>query len=67
MTGPPAVLVDPFSATQGSTVGFRLPMNRTHSELVKFTAHDEDYERVLANLKTCVDRAEEVIPLRFAV
>ncbi|MCJ1403854.1 hypothetical protein MMC11_007077, partial [Xylographa trunciseda] len=51
MTGEPAVLVDPFSATQGSTVEFRLPMNRTHSELVKFAAQDEDYERVLARLK----------------
>ncbi|KAG7009638.1 hypothetical protein G7Y79_00002g007530 [Physcia stellaris] len=46
MTGEPAVLVDPFSATHGSTVGFGLPMHRTHSDLVKFAAQDEDYERV---------------------
>ena len=57
MTGEPAVLVDPFSATQGSTTRFDLPMNRTHSDLVKFSAHDEDYERVLAHLRTCVDAA----------
>ena len=57
MTGEPAVLVDPFSATQGGTTGFSLPMNRTHSNLVKFNVRDEDYERVLAYLRTYVERA----------
>ena len=66
MTGEPTVLVDPFSATQGSTVGFGLPMHRTHSELVKFAAQDEDYERVLAHLRSCIERAKTVIPLRFS-
>jgi len=66
MTGEPAVLVDPFSATQGSTEGFRLPMHRTHSELVKFAAQDEDYERVLARLVHCIERAKIIIPLRFS-
>ena len=59
MTGTPAVIVDPFSATEGGTSGFDLSMNRTHSDLVKFNLHDEDYERVLAHLKICVDAAIE--------
>lgn len=65
MTGEPAVSVDPFSATHGSTVGFGLPMNRTHSDLVKFAARDEDYERVLAHLVRCVERARTNTPRQF--
>ena len=66
MTGEPAVLVDPFSATQGNTAKYRQPLNRTHSDLVKFSVQDEDYERVLGHLKRCANSAEDVIRKRFS-
>lgn len=65
MTGPDALLVDPHSATNGRARSseqdhhFVEPINRTHSEVVKFT-HQEDpyYAMVSGHLK----RIKEDIP-----
>ncbi|KIW72762.1 hypothetical protein PV04_00937 [Phialophora macrospora] len=52
MEGPPTVLVNQESATHGRAwekrSAFVVALNRTHSELVKFRKHDEDYEIVLS-------------------
>ncbi|KEY71758.1 hypothetical protein S7711_02982 [Stachybotrys chartarum IBT 7711] len=51
MTGPPAVLVDPESATHGrsweTSSRFILGLSRNHSDLVKFSRSCDDYELVL--------------------
>lgn len=56
MEGPPAVLVDRESATHGRAWedghAFIVALNRTHSEMVKFRRHDEDYEIVLNHVTT---------------
>jgi hypothetical protein len=50
MNGPPAVLVDRHSATHGreweSDGQFIQPVNRNHSELVKFSNRDDEYQTV---------------------
>lgn len=55
------MLVDIHSATQGrpweNGEKFIEAINRNHSDLVKFTRNDEDYERVLAHLRRIVHRA----------
>ena len=56
MTGKPAVLVDEASATVvglhwDSAAHHVQAINRTHSDLVKFSYHDDDYERVLGILE----------------
>ena len=54
MTGPLGILVDSSSARHGrpwENEGHHcLAMKRNHSELVKFSSNDGDYERVLAVL-----------------
>lgn len=56
MCGPSEVLVDPASATCGSKD--QHPVNRNHSEIVKYTSHyDEIYTRVRAMLEQLVSRA----------
>lgn len=65
MTGPDALLVDPHSATNGRACTsvqdnhFVEPINRTHSEVVKFP-HREDpyYAKVSEHLK----RIRDAIP-----
>lgn len=57
MTGPRAVLVDSHSATHGrphDSEHHRVyPLNRTHSDLVKFeNAYDEAYLTVLGYLRS---------------
>ena len=68
MSGPLTVLVDMYSATQGSLrergEGYVEAINRNHSELVKFRRNDEDYERVLSLLKRMTHRAMVEIPKR---
>ena len=70
MTGPLQVLVDPSSAIQGrhweDKDPFIVPINRIHSELVKFSKHDHDYQLVLVCLRGFLKEAREVIQRRFS-
>ena len=66
MAGPKRVLVDRFSATyprlwESDDEGF----NRTHSELVKFSWHDVDYERVLYKLREIASRGTATLNSRY--
>jgi hypothetical protein len=69
MGGPPAVLVDSHSATHGreweSDGRYIQPINRNHSELVKYSQHDEEYRTVLRHLSTFRQNASRVIRARF--
>jgi protein SERAC1 len=71
MSGPPAVLVDRHSATHGreweSDGQFIQPVNRNHSELVKFSNRDDEYQTVLRYLSTFRKNACSVIRDRFHV
>jgi protein SERAC1 len=71
MDGPPAVLVDRHSATHGreweSDGQFIQPVNRNHSELVKFSKYDDEYQTVLRHLSTFRKSAGSVIKDRFNV
>jgi protein SERAC1 len=71
MNGPPAVLVDRHSATHGreweSDGQFIQPVNRNHSELVKFSNRDDEYQTVLRYLSTFRKNACSVIRDRFHV
>lgn len=51
MAGPPAMLVEIPSATLGTQNEHVEPIDRTHSELVKFSEHDTIYLRVVQYLK----------------
>jgi hypothetical protein len=68
MTGPPTILVDVSSATHGRPWEIEphhiQPINRTHSTLVKFSYHDDDYERVLGTLRRLKSAAGKAIPRR---
>ncbi|EFX02408.1 nacht and ankyrin domain containing protein [Grosmannia clavigera kw1407] len=61
MEGPPAILVAPESAThcrhweEGEQ--YKCPINRTHSEMVKFGPQDAEYEKVLQRVKRIVQKA----------
>jgi len=61
MTGPEAVLVTQSSATHGRhwEMGpeHMCAINRTHSEIVKFGAHDPEYDKVLVQIRGLVRRA----------
>lgn len=69
MTGPPDILVDSSSATHGRPwereAHHVQAMHRNHSDLVKFSSHDSDYDRVLAILKRFVSAAVLAIPRRL--
>lgn len=69
MTGKPAVLVDIASATHGRPWElddrYILALNRTHSDLVKFSKQDEDYEVILHHLQRLSGVAMNVIQDRF--
>ncbi|KAB5522022.1 hypothetical protein GE09DRAFT_1293739 [Coniochaeta sp. 2T2.1] len=62
MKGPPAVLVNKGSATHGRpwerSPRFVIPIDRSHSDIVKFERFSNDYEAVL----TCI---RELLQLRF--
>lgn len=66
MTGPRSVLVNSSSATHGrywETEAHHVQaLNKTHSDLVKFTSHDADYERVLSVLKSMAAAAVLTTP-----
>jgi len=70
MKGPLTVLVDSSSATHGrhwETETYHVQaINRNHSDLVKFSVHDPDYDRVLAVLKRLVSKAVKAIPRGLA-
>jgi hypothetical protein len=69
MKGPSAVLVDVHSATSGreweSSSKFIHAINRNHSELVKFSKQDSDYQTVLHHLATFKRDAYNAIRTRF--
>ena len=66
MAGPKKVLVNRFSATRP-----RLwesndePFNRTHSDLVKFSIHEVDYESVLCKLREIASKASVTLTSRY--
>jgi hypothetical protein len=61
MKGPDAILVGTASATHGrhweNQAHHVQAINRDHSQLVKFKANDEVYDRVLSTLKDFVEEA----------
>ena len=66
MAGPKRVLVPHFSATrprlwESDEEGF----HRTHSDLVKFSVNDVDYERVLHRLREVASEATATLALRY--
>lgn len=68
MTGPPLILVDKDSATdrlrQSDSISI-LPINRSHSELVKFSQDDPDYVETLGLFREFAAVAVDVIGARF--
>jgi protein SERAC1 len=71
MTGKPTVLVDSASATHSRPWELEdryvQAINRSHSDLVKFTKQDEDYEVVLHHLRRFSSVAVNVVRDRFKV
>lgn len=71
MDGPPAVLVDRHSATHGreweSDGQFIQPVDRNHSDLVKFSNYDDEYQTVLRHLSKFREKACSAIKERFNV
>lgn len=71
MTGPPSVLVDASSATHGrpgeDQVHHIHPLNRNHSEMVKFGRKDVEYGIVLGFLEEFAKSASDVIRARFSI
>ena len=74
MAGPKKILVNRFSATRPRLQDSRLRgsdeeidegFDRTHSDLVKFSANDVDYQRVLRRLKEVTSEATKKITLRY--
>lgn len=67
MNGDPAILVTKDSANHAETfLRFLIPVNRSHSEVVKFERYSDDYERELGCLRKIVKATREVVPRRFA-
>ena len=71
MTGPPCVLVDSSSATHcrpwENEAHHVQAIQKTHSDLVKFGKHDDDYRRVLSVLERLASDAIKVIPRGMSV
>lgn len=68
MTGPPLILVDKDSATdriKESDSVTVLPIDRSHSELVKFSQDDPDYVTTLELVLEFAAVAVDVIGARF--
>lgn len=61
MEGPQTILVSSLSATHGryweNQAHHIQPINRDHSQLVKFKPNDEVYDRVLSTLQEFVEKA----------
>ncbi|CAM1509526.1 Fc.00g032650.m01.CDS01 [Cosmosporella sp. VM-42] len=67
MNGDPAILVTKDSANHAETSSrFLIPINRSHSELVKFERYSDDYERALGCLREILKATSEIVPPRFA-
>ena len=70
MKGKRVVFVDQSSATHGRSWENQphhiQAINRSHSNLVKFSVDDEVYDRVLVRLKEFAGDSVRVIQLRFA-
>ena len=71
MTGPLSILVDASSATHGrpgeDQVHHIHPINRNHSEMVKFCRKDVDYGVVLGFLEEFAQSASATVRARFTV
>jgi hypothetical protein len=69
MDGEPAILVGSASATHGRSWENQAhhiqAINRSHSELVKFSNHDAIYFRVRDQLRDFSEAAVDVIQARF--
>ncbi|KAK2691437.1 hypothetical protein QWA68_008919 [Fusarium oxysporum] len=67
MNGDPAILVSKDSANHTEEYSrFLIPINRSHSELVKFERYSDDYERVLGCLQEILETTREIITRRLA-
>lgn len=70
MKGERVVLVGQSSATHGrpweNLAHHIQAINRSHSNLVKFSPNDEVYDRILVRLKEFAEDSVKVIELRFA-
>jgi hypothetical protein len=69
MKGNTAVLVSSSSATHGrpweTDTRYSQAVNRNHSDLVKYSRQDQDYNIVLEHLRESSRSAERVIRFRF--
>ena len=68
MTGPRKVLVSQFSATRPrlwESEGYDESLNRTHSDLVKFSSNDVDYERVHHRLREITSEVTATLTSRY--
>lgn len=68
MAGPNKVLVPRFSATRPrlwESETYDEGFDRTHSELVKFSVNDVDYERVLHRLREVTSKATATLTSRY--
>ena len=64
MTGPPQCLVSTASATSclpsTATPDRSIAIARTHSDLVKFASHDNEYDKVVFALEQIQGSADQV-------
>ncbi|KAL8908717.1 MAG: hypothetical protein Q9171_005330 [Xanthocarpia ochracea] len=71
MTGPLSVLVDAPSATHGrpgeDQAHHIQALNRSHSDLVKYSRKDPEYGVVLSFLKEFAESASDIIRARFSI
>lgn len=71
MTGPAAVLVSKSSATHcrpwGNGQQYICAINRTHSEMVKFSSEDSEYEKVLGRIQSLVREARNAQEVQEAL
>ena len=68
MAGPNKVLVPRFSATRPrlwDSTTYDEGLNRTHSDLVKFSVNDVNYERVLHRLREVAAKATATLTSRY--
>ena len=68
MAGERKLLVGPFSAKHPRPWEPELhheALNRTHSDLVKFSVGDVDYERVLSRLSEITSKARTILLSRY--
>ena len=68
MAGPKKVLVNRFSATRPrlwDSEKYDESLDRTHSDLVKFSVNDVDYERVHRRLREVASEATATLTSRY--